>query len=383
MSKPARLSTLADLADATLCPRLVIKVGSALLVDKDGPRRAWLTALMAEIAAAKQRGQDVIVVSSGAIALGARKLQLEKGGRGSLADAQAAAAVGQIALSGLWAELLGAHGLTAAQLLLTLEDLEDRRRYLNVTATLTRLLDAGAVPVINENDSVATQEIRFGDNDRLAARVAQAARADAVLLLSDVDGLYDRHPSQPGAQLLPVVTGVTDDIRAMASPVSGSGMGSGGMISKLQAAEIAELAGIALAIGNGTKDKPIARVIEQGIATLFLPRAARARSAARKAWLGGRLRLKGSLVVDAGAVRALGEGASLLAAGITAVEGHFQRGDAVAIKAQDGVVIAHGLCEYDAGECEALLGRQSAEQAAILGYAPRPAIVHRDQLVMV
>ena len=383
MSKPARLSTLADLADATLCPRLVIKVGSALLVDKDGPRRAWPTALMAEIAAAKQRGQDVIVVSSGAIALGARRLKLEKGGRGSLADAQAAAAVGQIALSGLWAELLGAHGLTAAQLLLTLEDLEDRRRYLNVTATLTRLLDAGAVPVINENDSVATQEIRFGDNDRLAARVAQAARADAVLLLSDVDGLYDRHPSQPGAQLLPVVTGVTDDIRAMASPVSGSGMGSGGMISKLQAAEIAELAGIALAIGNGTKDKPIARVIEQGIATLFLPRAARARSAARKAWLGGRLRLKGSLVVDAGAVRALGEGASLLAAGITAVEGHFQRGDAVAIKAQDGVVIAHGLCEYDAGECASLLGRQSAEHAAILGYAPRPAIVHRDQLVMV
>jgi glutamate 5-kinase len=180
-----------------------------------------------------------------------------------------------------------------------------------------------------------------------------------------------------------VVTGVTDEIRAMASPVSGSGMGSGGMISKLQAAEIAELAGIALAIGNGTKDKPIARVIEQGIATLFLPRASRARSAARKAWLGGRLRLKGTLVVDAGAVRALGEGASLLAAGITAVEGQFQRGDAVAIKAGDGMVVAHGLCEYDAGECASLLGRQSAEHAAILGYAPRPAIVHRDQLVMV
>lgn len=383
MPNKTRLSTLADLADSTLCPRLVIKVGSALLVDRDGARRAWLSDLVAEIAAAKKRGQDVIVVSSGAIALGARRLKLDKGGRGSLADAQAAAAVGQIALSGLWAELLGAHGLTAAQLLLTLEDLEDRRRYLNATATLTRLLDAGAVPVINENDSVATQEIRFGDNDRLAARVAQAARADVVLLLSDVDGLYDRHPSEPGAQLLPVVTGVTDEVRAMASPVSGSGMGSGGMISKLQAAEIAELAGIALVIANGTKDQPIARVIEQGVGTLFLPRAARARAAARKAWLGGRLRLKGSLVVDAGAVRALGEGASLLAAGITAVEGQFQRGDAVAIRTVDGIVIAHGLCEYDAAECGALMGRQSAQHAAILGYAPRPAIVHRDQMVLV
>lgn len=383
MPNKTRLSTLADLADSTLCPRLVIKVGSALLVDKDGARRAWLSDLVAEIAAAKQRGQDVIVVSSGAIALGARRLKLDKGGRGSLADAQAAAAVGQIALSGLWAELLGAHGLTAAQLLLTLEDLEDRRRYLNATATLTRLLDAGAVPVINENDSVATQEIRFGDNDRLAARVAQAARADVVLLLSDVDGLYDRHPSEPGAQLLPVVTGVTDEVRAMASPVSGSGMGSGGMISKLQAAEIAELAGIALVIANGTRDQPIARVIEQGVGTLFLPRASRARAAARKAWLGGRLRLKGSLVVDAGAVRALGEGASLLAAGITAVEGQFQRGDAVAIRTGEGAVIAHGLCEYDAVECGALMGRQSAQHAAILGYAPRPAIVHRDQMVLV
>ena len=204
-----------------------------------------------------------------------------------------------------------------------------------------------------------------------------------MLLLSDVDGLYDRHPSEPGAQLLPVVTGVTDEVRAMASPVSGSGMGSGGMISKLQAAEIAELAGIALVIANGTRDQPIARVIEQGVGTLFLPRASRARAAARKAWLGGRLRLKGSLVVDAGAVRALGEGASLLAAGITAVEGQFQRGDAVAIRTGEGAVIAHGLCEYDAVECGALMGRQSAQHAAILGYAPRPAIVHRDQMVLV
>lgn len=374
------ISQLSDLADPALTPRLVLKVGSSLLVDGAGARREWLTALVSEIAAAKARGQDVIVVSSGAIALGARRLGLEKGGRGSLADAQAAAAVGQIALSGLWAELLGAHGLTAAQLLLTLEDLEDRRRYLNATATLTRLLDAGAVPVINENDSVATQEIRFGDNDRLAARVAQAARADAVLLLSDIDGLYDRHPREPGAQLLPLVKGITPEIRAMASPVSGSGMGSGGMISKLQAVEIAEMAGIALVIGNGTVESPLRRIMEQGVGTLFLPRS---RKPARKAWLGGRLRLKGSLTVDAGAVKALRGGASLLAAGIVAVEGAFVRGDAVAIRDGDGAVLAHGLAEYDAGECAMLMGRQSGDHAEILGYAPRPAVVHRDQLVMV
>ena len=252
-----------------------------MLVGKDGVRRAWLEGLVAEIAAARARGQDVIVVSSGSIALGAATLKLEKGGRGSLADAQAAAAVGQIALSGLWAELLGKHGLTAAQLLLTLEDLEDRRRYLNATATLARLLDAGAVPVVNENDSVATQEIRFGDNDRLAARVAQAAGASAVLLLSDVDGLFDRNPAEAGASLLPQVHGVTAEIHAMADGGSASGMGSGGMTSKLQAAEIAERAGIALAIANGTLDAPIERALQQGIGTLFLPRQ---KTGARKAW---------------------------------------------------------------------------------------------------
>lgn len=373
------ISRLADIADRTECPRLVIKVGSSLLVGKDGVRRAWIEGLVAEIAAARARGQDVIVVSSGAIALGAAKLGLDKGGRGSLADAQAAAAVGQIALSGLWAELLGAHGLTAAQLLLTLEDLEDRRRYLNATATLTRLLDAGAVPVINENDSVATQEIRFGDNDRLAARVAQAAQASAVLLLSDVDGLYDRNPKEPGARLLPEVHGVTAEIHAMASSDSASGMGSGGMTSKLQAAEIAELAGIALVIASGLHDAPIARVVQQGIGTLFIPRR---KAGARKAWLGGRLRLKGTLVVDAGAARALGKGGSLLAAGITEVEGQFVRGDAVVIRGADGRTLAHGLAEYDAAECARICGVQSADQAALLGYAPRSAVVHRDQMIV-
>lgn len=373
------IACLSDLADKTACPRLVVKVGSSLLVGAGGVRRKWLEGLVAEIAAARTRGQDLIVVSSGAIALGAAKLGLDKGGRGSLADAQAAAAVGQIALSGLWAELLGKHDLTAAQLLLTLEDLEDRRRYLNATATLTRLLDAGAVPVINENDSVATQEIRFGDNDRLAARVAQAAGASAVLLLSDVDGLFDRNPAEAGASLLSQVQGITAEIHAMADGGSASGMGSGGMTSKLQAAEIAERAGIALAIANGTPDAPIARALEQGVGTLFLPRR---RAGARKAWLGGRLRLKGTLVIDDGAARALAHGGSLLAAGITTVDGVFQRGDAVAIQDATGRTIAHGLSEYDASECNTLKGRQSAEHAALLGYAPRSAVVHRDQLVL-
>lgn len=374
------ISNLPDLIIAAECPRLVIKVGSSLLVGKDGePRREWLALLVAEIAEARRRGQEVIVVSSGAIALGARKLDLPKGGRGSLADAQAAASVGQIALAGLWADLLASHGLTAAQILLTLEDLEDRRRYLNATATLGRLLAAGAVPVINENDSVATHEIRFGDNDRLAARVAQAAQANGVLLLSDVAGLYDRNPVDPAAKLLSVVEGVTPEIHAMATGGSSSGLGSGGMTSKLQAAEIAELAGIALAIIDGRPASPIAAAMGAGIGTLFLPRG---RKQARKAWLGGRLRLKGAVLVDAGAVKALRKGGSLLAAGVTAVEGAFHRGDAIAVRGPDGAVLGHGLSEYDAQECARLLGHHSREHEALLGYAPRSAIVHRDQLVL-
>lgn len=373
------IACLSDLAVTAACPRLVIKVGSSLLVDGDVVRREWLEGLVAEIAEARSRGQDVIVVSSGAIALGASRLGLDKGGRGSLADAQAAAAVGQIALSGLWAELLDRHGISAAQILLTLEDLEDRRRYLNATATLTRLLDAGAVPVINENDSVATNEIRFGDNDRLAARVAQAAQASAVLLLSDVDGLYDCDPCKAGASLIREVRGVTPEIHAMATGGSASGIGSGGMSSKLQAAEIAELAGISLAIVNGTKAHPIARAIDSETGTLFHPRR---KARARKAWLGGRLHLKGKLVVDEGAASALGRGSSLLAKGVIGVEGSFGRGDPIAIIDGEGRVIAHGLSEYDAAECERLKGRHSSEHVAILGYAPRSAVVHRDQLVL-
>lgn len=374
------IERLAQLTDAAEAPRLVIKVGSALLVGKDGePRRAWLTLLVAEIAAARARGQDVIVVSSGAIALGARKLGLARGGRGSLADAQAAAAVGQIALAGLWAELLAAHGLIAAQVLLTLEDLEDRRRYLNVTATLGTLLASGAVPVINENDTVATEEIRFGDNDRLAARVGQASGASAVLLLSDIDGLYDRDPRLEGAVRIPLVRGVTPEIHAMATGGSSSGLGSGGMTSKLQAAEIAGLAGIALAIIDGRPDSPIAAALGEGRGTLFCPPG---KARARKAWLGGKLRMKGAVTVDAGAAAALARGSSLLAAGVTAVEGTFLRGDAIAVHGPDGAVLARGLSEYDAAECAALMGRPSADHEALLGYAPRSALIHRDQLVM-
>jgi glutamate 5-kinase len=375
------IDRLADLTSPKLAPRLVVKVGSSLLVGRDGTvRGAWLDSLVRELAEARERGQEVIVVSSGAIALGAAKLGLAKGGRGSLADAQAAAAVGQIALASLWAERFAGHGIPAAQLLVTIEDLEDRRRYLNAAATLARLLKAGAVPVINENDSVATEEIRFGDNDRLAARVAQAAAADAVVLLSDVDGLYDRDPKTSGAQLLPRVEGVTAQIHAMATKASGSGLGSGGMTSKLQAAEIAERAGIALAIVNGTHDAPLGRALaDGGIGTLFLPKR---RDAARKAWLGGRQRMRGSVTVDAGCAAALGRGGSLLATGITAGEGDFARGDPVAVRDGEGHAIAQGLVEYTSAEVASILGRRSDELEALLGYAPRAAVIHRDQLVL-
>ena len=374
------IESLSQLTDPACAPRVVFKVGSALLVGQDGePRREWLAALVAEIAAARARGQQVIVVSSGAIALGARKLGLARGGRGSLSDAQAAAAVGQIALAGFWAELLAGHGLIAAQVLLTLEDLEDRRRYLNVTATLGTLLAAGAVPVINENDTVATEEIRFGDNDRLAARVGQAASANAVVLLSDIDGLYDRDPRLEGAVRVPVVREVTSEIHAMATDGSSSGLGSGGMTSKLQAAEIAGLAGIALAIIDGRPVAPLAAALAEERGTLFCPPG---KARARKAWLGGRLRMKGAVAVDVGAAAALARGSSLLAAGVTRVEGTFSRGDAIAVLGPDNAVLARGLSEYDAAECAALMGRPSPEHEALLGYAPRSALIHRDQLVM-
>lgn len=378
------ITQLRQISDPAVTRRLVIKVGSALLVGANGqPRHEWLAGLVAEVAAMRAAGQQVVLVSSGAIALGAARMGLPrgwaKGGQASLADAQAAASVGQIALSGLWSKLLEEHGLGAAQMLVTLGDLEDRRRYLNASSTLGRLLEAGMVPVVNENDSVATEEIRFGDNDRLAARVAQAAAADAVLLLSDVDGLYDRNPADPAAILLDRVDGVTAEIRAMADGGSASGLGSGGMISKLQAAEIAERAGIALAIINGTRDQPIATAMDAGRGTLFL---AQRRDAARKAWLGGRIDLRGRLVVDGGCARALAKGSSLLAAGITAVEGEFARGDVVSIAGADGRILAQGLAEYSADECRSIAGLRENAQAQKLGYAPRPAVIHRDHMVL-
>lgn len=359
--------------------RLVVKVGSSLLVEQGQPRSEWLASLAADLAALRQRGVEVIVVSSGAIALGAARLGLGKGGRGSLADAQASASVGQIALAGLWSQVLGAHDLTAAQMLVTLDDLEDRRRYLNASATLNRLLEAAAVPVINENDSVATEEIRFGDNDRLAARVAQAAAADAVLLLSDVDGLYDRDPRQDGATLIDVVDGITRDVMGMASAASSSGMGSGGMVSKLQAAQMAERAGIALAIINGTQNAPITHALESGRGTIFLPQR---RDGARKAWLGGRSAPKGTLRVDKGCAEALKGGASLLAAGVIGVSGAFQRGDLVKILTLRGEVLAQGLAEYDVEDVQLIAGKRESEQAERLGYAPRSCVVHRDHMVL-
>ena len=373
------ISDLLQITTAASCSRLVVKIGSALLVEAGQTRRGWLVSLAAELAALRQGGQQIIVVSSGAIALGAAKLGMERGGRGSLADAQAAASVGQVELAGLWAEALGAHGIVAAQMLVTLGDLEGRRRYLNAAATLQRLLEAGAVPVVNENDSVATEEIRFGDNDRLAARVAQAAGADAVLLLSDVDGLYDRDPRDEGARLVPQVTGITQDILDMASGASSSGLGSGGMASKLQAAGIAERAGIALAIVNGTHYAPIGHAIAARRGTLFVPLR---HDGARKAWLGGRLAPAGVLTVDAGCAAALGKGASLLAAGVIGVDGNFARGDLVTVHGPKGERLAQGLVEYAAGECDAIKGLKQDGQADRLNYVPRAAVIHRDQLVL-
>ncbi|MXO66393.1 glutamate 5-kinase [Altericroceibacterium endophyticum] len=374
------ISKLSDLADPVKTPRIVFKIGSSLLVEKSGDlRNVWLNSLAGEISEARKRGQEVIVVSSGAVALGAARLGLEKGGRGSLADKQAAAAVGQIALSGLWAQLLSQYGLVAAQLLLTLEDLEYRRRYLNASATIGRLLKAGTVPIVNENDSIATNELRFGDNDRLAARVAQAGQAQAIALFSDVDGLFDRDPKHPDANLLERIKGVTEDHHQMASGASSSGVGTGGMSSKLLAVEIAERAGISLAILNGLEDQPFRNAIESDTGTLFLPRR---HDTARKAWLGGRQRMRGTLIVDTGCAGALVDGGSLLAAGITEVQGNFQRGQPVAIKNEEGKKIAQGMVEYDREDVEKIMGHTSEEQEELLGYSPRSAVVHRDQLVV-
>lgn len=376
------MSAFAPPFSGATCPRLIVKVGSSLLVAADGTvRRAWLTSLVADIAARVRTGQEIAIVSSGAIALGARRLKLPKGGRASLEDAQAAAATGQIALSQVWAELLGAEGLTAAQMLVTLDDLEDRRRYLNASATLGRLLSLGVVPVINENDSVATEEIRFGDNDRLAARIAQAAGAHGVILLSDVAGLYDANPNtNADATLIARVERIDAAIEAMADGGSTSGMGSGGMVSKIAAARIATAAGVHLAIVSGQVQHPLATYQASERGTVFV---AERSAPARKAWLAGGLTAKGEIMIDAGAARALSSGKSLLAAGATRVAGSFVRGDLVAVIGPDGRTLARGLSEYDASEAAALTGKRSDEQAEILGYAPRSALVHRNHMALV
>jgi glutamate 5-kinase len=359
------------------CPRLIVKIGSALLVDPSGAvRRDWLAGIAADIAGRTRAGQQVAVVSSGAIALGARRLGLAKGGRGTLEDAQAAAATGQIALSQVWADVLGAEGLTAAQMLVTLDDLEHRRRYLNAAATLDRLLSLGVVPIINENDSVATEEIRFGDNDRLAARVAQAAAAGGVILLSDIDGLYDRNPAQDGAVHIARIERIDAAIEAMADTGSASGMGSGGMVSKIAAARIANAAGAHLAIASGRIDRPLSTAARH---SLFV---ADKGASARKAWLAGGLTAKGRIEIDAGAAKALHGGASLLAAGVTAVSGSFARGDILDIAGPDGRVIARGLSEYPGADAANIVGLGRDAQEAALGYAPRSAMVHRDHMVL-
>ncbi|MFM9976717.1 MAG: glutamate 5-kinase [Sphingomonadaceae bacterium] len=361
-------------------PRLIVKVGSSLLVDPAGDvRRAWLGELVADIAARIADGQQVAIVSSGAIALGARRLALAKGGRASLDDAQAAAAVGQIALAGVWADLLGGHGLTAAQILVTLDDLEDRRRYLNASATLDRLMSLGVVPVINENDSVATEEIRFGDNDRLAARIAQVAGAGQVVLLSDVDGLFTADPAKdPGAARIARVERIDARIEAMATGGSQSGMGSGGMASKIAAAKIATASGVDLVIVSGHEARPLARVAD-GAGTRFV---ADKRARSRKAWLAGRLTVKGTIEVDAGAASALARGASLLPAGARHVTGSFARGDVVDIIGPLGTAIARGLSEYPSDEAVRIAGLKSDAIAQALGHAPRSALIHRDHMVL-
>ena len=361
--------------------RIVVKVGSSLLVTPTGDvRREWLASLVADIAKRHAGGEQIAIVSSGAIALGARRLGLPKGGRASLDDAQAAAATGQIALSQCWAELLEGQGITAAQILVTLDDLEDRRRYLNASATLERLLGLGVIPIINENDSVATTEIRFGDNDRLAARIGQACNAQTVILLSDVDGLYTSDPGKdPSAKRVETVKRIDARILAMAGGGTSSGMGSGGMASKLEAARIANAAGADLVIVSGQHDHPLDRLGAGGCGTRFI---AASTSRPRKAWLAGRLTVRGDIHVDAGAVKALRGGASLLPAGAARAEGRFERGDVVNIIGPEGEAIARGLAEYDIADAKAICGKRSDALEAVLGYAPRPALIHRDHMVL-
>jgi glutamate 5-kinase len=361
--------------------RIVVKVGSALLVDAESARvnRAWLETLVEDLLHLRKRGQRVILVSSGAIALGRRRLGL-KHGTLRLEESQAAAAVGQIRLAHAYKELLESNDVTVAQVLLTLEDSERRRRYLNARATLESLLELGALPVINENDTVATAEIRYGDNDRLAARVAQMTGADCLVLLSDVAGLYSADPNRdPTARLIHEVRQLTPEIEAMAGG-SASQLGSGGMSAKIAAARIALAAGCHMCIAAGAPRHPLRRIEEGAECTWFIPTATPA--AARKQWIAGTLRPAGAITIDAGALRALLEGRSLLPAGVTGARGRFDRGDTVSVLAADGSEVARGIIAYSDADAARIMGRKSSEIAELLGFRGRDEMIHRDDLVL-
>jgi glutamate 5-kinase len=361
--------------------RVVVKVGSALLVDPHSGRinREWLETLIGDLLRLRERGQQVILVSSGAIALGRRELKLAKGAL-RLEESQAAAAVGQIRLAHAYKELLGEKGVTVAQVLLTLEDSERRRRYLNARATLEALLALNALPVINENDTVATAEIRYGDNDRLAARVAQMMGADCLVLLSDVEGLFTADPNKdPGAQFIATVRQLTPQIEAMAGS-SLSDTGSGGMATKILAAKIAVAAGCHLCIAAGQPLHPVRRIEEGVRCTWFVPTSTPA--AARKQWIAGTLKPAGSIMIDAGALQALREGRSLLPAGVVAARGRFERGDTVSVVGPDGCEFARGICAYSDGDAARILGRRSSEIESLLGFRGRDEMIHRDDLAI-
>jgi glutamate 5-kinase len=361
--------------------RLTIKVGSSLLVDHDAQdvRRDWLAALVEDLAGLHRGGADILVVSSGAIALGRSVLGLPKGAL-KLEDSQAAAAVGQIALARIWAEMLHRHGIVAGQILVTLGDTEERRRYLNARATIGRLLDMRAVPVINENDTVATGEIRYGDNDRLAARVATMAGSDLLVLLSDIDGLYTAPPADnPDAKLIPLVERITPEVEAMAGG-AGSELSRGGMRTKIEAAKIATQGGTRMVIASGLIDHPLKAIAEGGRCTWFATLSTPAR--ARKTWIAGALETKGTVAIDAGAVAALKRGKSLLPAGVQRVDGSFSRGDAIAVRGPDGAEVARGLSAYDADDAAKIAGKSSADILSILGFGGRTEMIHRDDLVL-
>ena len=361
--------------------RIVVKVGSSLLVDAGAGRlrEAWLATLAADIGTLHSEKRDIIVVSSGAIALGRAVLKLPKGPL-RLEDSQAAAAVGQIALARTWAEALGRHGITASQVLVTLDDTEERRRYLNARSTVGKLLEWRSVPVINENDTVATTEIRYGDNDRLAARVATMMSADLLVLLSDVDGLYDAPPAgNAGAKHIALVPRITAEIEAMAGEAA-SDHARGGMRTKIEAGKIATAAGTHMAIASGQVDHPLQAIADGARATWFLTPADPV--TARKKWIAGALEPKGVLTIDAGAAAALRRGKSLLPVGVTRVDGSFGRGDAVVIRGPDSAEIGRGLVAYDAEDAAKIVRKSSADIMLILGVGSRAEMVHRDDMVL-